>query len=91
MVDRLHGEVEGHELDDRLQPVEGGADAETGEAVLGDRSVDDAAVAELLQQALGHLVGALVFRDFLAHDEDLVVTAHLFGHGVAQALRARSA
>ena len=44
LVDRLHGEVEGHELDDRPQPGEGGADAEPGKAVLGDRRVDHAAV-----------------------------------------------
>jgi hypothetical protein len=73
LVDRLHGEVEGHELDDRLQPAERSADAEAGKAVLGDRRVDDALGAELLEQALAHLVGALVLRDFLAHQEDGLV------------------
>jgi hypothetical protein len=67
-----------------FRPAKGRADAEAGEAVLGDRRVDDAAVAELLQQALADLVGALVLADFLAHQEDLVVAAHLLGHGVAQ-------
>ncbi len=60
LVDRLHGEVEGHELDDRPQARERGADAEAREAVLGDRRVDDPLRAELLQQALRDLVGALV-------------------------------
>src|SRR3546814_16947021 len=40
LVDRLHGEVEGHELDDRLQAAEGGADADAGETLLGERRVD---------------------------------------------------
>ena len=40
LVDRLHGEVEGHELDDRLEAGERRADAEAGKAVLGDRRVD---------------------------------------------------
>ncbi len=84
LVDRLHGEVEGHELDDRLQAGHRGTDADAGEAVLGDRGVDDAASAEFLQQTLGDLVGALVFGHFLAHDEDVVVGAHFLGHGVAQ-------
>ena len=53
LVDRLHGEVEGHELDDRAQARERGADADAGKAVLGDRRVDHAPVAEFLQQALG--------------------------------------
>ena len=42
VVDRLHGEVPGHELDDRPQARHRGADAEAGEAVLGDRRVDHA-------------------------------------------------
>ena len=42
--------------------------------------------AEFLQQALGDLVGALIFGDLLAHDEDVGVAAHFLGHGVAQRL-----
>ena len=84
LVDRLHGEVEGHEFDDRLQPGHRRADADAGKAVLGDRRVDDAPRPEFLQQALRDLVGALVLGDLLAHDEDVRVAAHLFGHGVAQ-------
>ena len=52
LVDRLHGEVEGHELDDRAQARERRADADAGETVLGDRRVDDATIAEFLQQSL---------------------------------------
>jgi hypothetical protein len=42
--------------------------------------------SELGEQALRHLVGALIFGDFLAHDEHALVGAHLLGHGVAQGL-----
>ena len=84
LVDRLHGKIPGHELDDRAQSGKRRADAKAGKAVLGDRRVDDAFRAELLEEALGHLVGALIFRDLLAHDEDVLVAAHLLGHGVAQ-------
>jgi hypothetical protein len=49
LVHRLHGEVEGHELDDGLQPCQRRADAETGKAMFGDRRVDHAVRAELLQ------------------------------------------
>ena len=86
LVHRLHGEVEGHELDDRLQPGHCRADAQPRKAVLGDRRVDDAPGAELLQQPLRDLVGALVLGDLLAHDEDVGVAAHLLGHGIAQRL-----
>ena len=86
VVDRLHGEVPGHELDDRPQARHRGADAEAGEAVLGDRRVDHPLGAELLEQALADLVGALVLGDLLAHQEHVGVAAHLLGHGVAQRL-----
>ncbi len=52
--------------------------------MLGDRRIDHAAIAEFLQQALADLVGALIFRDLLAHEEDVGIAPHLFGHGVAQ-------
>ena len=51
LVDRLHGEVEGHELDDRLQARHRRTDADAGKAVLGDRRIDDAAGAEFLRAA----------------------------------------
>ena len=86
LVDRLHREVEGHELDDRPQPGKAGADPDPGEALLGDRRVDDPPGAEFLQQALADLVGALIFGDLLAHQEHGVVAPHLFGDGVAQRL-----
>ena len=86
LVDGLHGEVEGHELDHRAQPAKGRADAQPRKPVLGDRRVADAPGSELGEQALGHLVGALIFRDFLAHHEDRPVAAHFLRHGVAKRL-----
>ncbi|KEQ51483.1 hypothetical protein BV95_04254 [Sphingobium chlorophenolicum] len=84
MVDRLHREVERHELDDRLQSAHRRARADAGKAIFGDRRVDHPFGPELLQQALRHLVGALIFGDLLAHHEDPLVAAHLLCHGVAQ-------
>ena len=52
LVHRLHGEIPGHEFHDGLEAVERRADAQAGKAMLGDRRVDHAAVAEFLQQAL---------------------------------------
>ncbi len=86
LVYRLHGKVEGHELDDRLQPRHRRADADTGEAMFGDRRIDDAFGAEFLQQALRDLVGALIFGDLFAHHEHIGVAPHLLGHSVAQRL-----
>ena len=84
MVDRLHGEVEGHELDDWLEATHRRPRPQTGKAIFGDRRIDDALRSELVEQALRHLIGALVLRDFLAHDKDAVVFAHFLGHGIAE-------
>ncbi len=86
LVHRLHGEIEGHELDDRPQPVQRRAHRHAGEAVLGDRRVDHALGTELVQQALADFVGALILRDLLADQEHIGVAAHLQRHGVAQRL-----
>src|SRR5258708_7358807 len=77
-------EIPGHELDDRPQAHHRGADADAGESQLGDRRVDHAHLSEFLEQAFGHLVGALVDGDFLAHEKDAIVAGHLFAEGGVQ-------
>ena len=66
------------------QPRHRRAGADAGEAIFGDRRVDHALGPEFLQQALRHLVGALIFGDLLPHHEHALVLAHFFGHGIAQ-------
>src|SRR3546814_9031724 len=41
LVHRLHGEIEGHELDDRPQTAEGGTDAKPGEAVRSEEHTSE--------------------------------------------------
>ena len=84
LVDGLHGEIERHEFDHRPQIAKGGPDPETGKALLGDRRVDDPLGTEFGKQALGHLVGTLIFGHFLAHDKDTVIGAHFLGHRITQ-------
>ena len=74
---RQQREVDGHELDDRAQAGHRRADARADDRVLGDRRVADALLAELVEQSLGHLEGALEDADVLAHDEDALVAPHL--------------
>ena len=57
VVDRLHREVPRHELDDRPQLLVRGTRGQPGEARLGDRRVDHALGAVLLEQPLGDLRG----------------------------------
>ena len=54
--------------------------------MFGNRRVDHALGAKLLQQPLRHLVSTLILGDLLAHHEDIFVAAHFLGHGVTQRL-----
>ena len=78
LVDRQQREVPRHEFDDRTQPCHRRPDADAGEAEFGDRGVDDAHLAELLQQSFRDFVRTLIHRDFLTHEEDAVVAVHFF-------------
>src|SRR5213078_2991729 len=86
LIDRHQREVEGHELDDRPEPHHRGADPDPGEPHLGDWRVDHAALAEPLEQALGHLVRAVVVADLLAHDEHVGIALHLLAHRLVERL-----
>ncbi len=59
------------QADDRC--ADGGAD----DPRLRQRRVHDAIGAELLDEAIGHLEGAAVDADVLAHQQDALVVAHL--------------
>ena len=91
VVDGLHGEVHGHELDDGLEAGIAGTAGQTGEAHLGDGGVDHPLGAEFVQQSLADLIGALILGHFLAQQEHGRVDPHLLGHGVAQRLAHRLA
>ena len=73
-------------LDDRTQPDHRRTDTNAGEPELGDWRVDDAHLAEFLKQPLGDFVCALIDRDFLAHEENAVVTKHLLAEGLVQGI-----
>ena len=84
MINRLHGKVEGHELDDRAQAAHRCAGADPGKAVFGDRGIDHPLWAELIEQTLGYLIGALILGHFLAHHEHARIAPHFLGHRIAQ-------
>jgi hypothetical protein len=84
LVDGQQREVPGHHLDDRTEADHRGADADAGEPQLGDGRVDHPLGTELLEESTAHLVGAVVLRDLLAHQEDPVVALHLLAEGVIQ-------
>ena len=72
-------EVAEHDVDDRPHAGHRGADAEAGEAGFRDRRVDDAVLAELVDEAGQHLEGRARFGHVLAHQDDRRIAAHFFG------------
>ena len=86
LVDRLHGEVESHEFHDRLQPVHRRTNRHAGKAVFGNWRINHPPRPKFVKHALGDFVGALVLRDFLAHQEHVLVGAHFQRHRLAQRL-----
>ncbi len=61
------------DLDDRAQPIGAHADRDRQHAALGDRRIEDALVAVLFLQALGHPEDAAIKPDILAEDDDVGV------------------
>ena len=65
------------DLGHRLVAGDGHADGEAHDARFGQRRVDDALLAEALDQALGHAEDAAVLADVLAQDDHPGVALHL--------------
>jgi pyruvate dehydrogenase E1 component alpha subunit len=84
LVNRLHGKVPRHELNDWLKAHERGTNAKARKALFGDGGIDHTVRTEFSQQSFRHLIGALILGHFLAHHEHIAITAHFFGHRITQ-------
>ena len=83
LIHRLHGEVESHEFDDGLEAGECRADTQSCKTMLCYWRIDNAAVTKFLQKPLRDFICALIFRDLLSENKDILVAAHLLGHCIA--------
>src|SRR2546429_212408 len=84
LIHRKDREVKGHHLDDGVESGHGGADRQAGKSQFGDRRIYDAPRAELFQEPLADLEGALIIGDILADQEDLLVAPHLFPQSLVE-------
>ncbi len=75
------------DLGHRAQAVERHADRGADDAGLGERRVDHAVGAELVEQARGRAEHAAELADVLAEDDDARVGLHLRAQSVANRLR----
>ena len=71
-------------------PGHRGADAEAGEPGFGDRRVDDAVLAELVDEARQHLERRARLGDVLAHQDDARIAPHLLGDRLLDRVAERS-
>jgi hypothetical protein len=69
-------EIAEHDVDNRPHPGHRRADAKSTEARFGDRRVDDAVFAELVDQAGEYLEGGARFGDIFAHQDDARIAPH---------------
>ena len=79
-------EVHIHEFDDRAQADHGRTDGHAHKALLADRGVDHAALAELVHQVAGHAEEAAVGADVFADHVDALIALHLFADGFVNRL-----
>ena len=80
------GETPEHKFHHRTQAHHGGPHPEPDEASFADRSINNTLVAETLPEALGDFVSAVVFGDFLAHDDDVFIALEFLGEGIVEGL-----
>ncbi len=78
------GEAPEHEFHDGAQTEHGGTDAHADECGFADGRVADAFIAETFPEAFGDFVGAVVFGDFFAEEDDIGIALDFFGEGVAE-------
>ena len=89
LIERDQRKTPSHEFNDWPQPGHRRANSKTGKTVFTDRRVDDSSRSEAFEQTLAHLVGAVILRDFLAHEENIRVTLELLSERLVQRLAIR--
>ncbi len=75
------GEIAKHDVNYRTHTSHGGADAQAGDARLGNGRVDDALWAKLVYQSNQHLKRRAGLGDVFAQHEDAGITPHFLGQG----------
>jgi hypothetical protein len=75
-------EVRELDLGDRQESVQGHADRDPDDAGLGQRRIDHAPLAELVEEPLRHAEDPAARRDVLAEYHDAFVRGHLVVQGV---------
>ena len=86
LIESDQRKAEGHEFDNRAQTDHGCADAESGETVFANRSVDNSLGSKSFEQPLAYFISAVIFRDFLAHQKNIRIARQFFGQRFVQCL-----
>jgi hypothetical protein len=87
LVDRREDEAVELDLAHRAESAQRQPDGGADDARLGQRGVEDALLAEVLLQAVGHPEHAAEAADVLAHHDDLGVVLHRRAEAVVERLR----
>ena len=79
LIHRQRDEIAEHDVDDRPHASHRRADADAGDARLGNRRVDDALGAEFFHQPRENFERRAGFGDIFADDKNRRIAAHFFG------------
>ena len=90
LIEGEQQEAHVHALDDRPETGHRRTDRHTGEAVFGNRGIQDPQIAILFGKVFRHLVAAAVVTDVLTHHTDMRVAGHLLVDGFPQGVEEKS-
>ena len=82
-------EIAEHDVHDRTQAGHGRTDAEAAETSFRNRRVDDAILAELVDESGEHFEGGARLGHVFAHQDDVRIAPHLFGDGLFDGIAER--
>ncbi len=86
LVGGLEREVPGHHFDDRTHTGHRHPDRRAGKPVFGDRGIDHATGAELIDQAIRDEVRATIDSNVLTEQDYPLIPFHFFRHRGAQGI-----
>merc|ERR1719277_533416 len=78
LVDGLHREVEGHELQDGSETMESCSNSQSRESHFCDGGVNNSSVSVLLPQSSCYLVSSIILCNLLTHDKHSFIMCQFF-------------
>src|SRR3989338_4183882 len=80
LIHSLHGEVESHKFNNRLQSRKRRTNSQTSETMLSDWRINHALSTKLVKQTLRNLICTVILSHLFANYKNIFISTHLFRH-----------